>query len=80
MDEQEGARRELIQTVRHGVNLSRQNVVINGKMADAFEARQGGVTVLPVDVLRDYAGVLRGEAESCLRLAAVIEGEIASRQ
>jgi hypothetical protein len=79
MDENEGARRELIQTVRHAADLSRQNVEINGKMAAAYGSRQGGVTALPTELLNVYAQILRDEAASCLRLAEAIEHEAGLR-
>jgi hypothetical protein len=79
MDEQEGARRELIQHTRNTMKSARANADISRRTAAAYRARQPGVRALPVELLRDYADALREEAAAGLALAEAVEGEIAAR-
>lgn len=79
MDEQEGARRALIQSTRHGLDLSRQNADINRRTAAAYAAGQAGITGLPIDLLEEYAAALRDEAASCIQVAEAMRVEIQRR-
>jgi len=79
MDEREGERRALVQSVRHGIRLSRENADANRKMARAYGARAAGIDFLPGEVLQDYASALRDEATSNIELADAMLAEIARR-
>ena len=74
MEPEEGARREVIQTVRHGIDSSRRNVEFISATARAWTARKPGRFV-PAEMLRQWEETLREEAASYLLLADAIREE-----
>src|SRR5690349_11188626 len=79
-DEREGARRALIQSTRHGMELARSQTDLARRMARSYAGRAAGVTGIPDDLLREYEGVIRAEAAALTALADAMRGELANRR
>ena len=60
MDEHEGARREMIQTIRQGVKVTRAAVEKNDAMAHAYASAHPTLARVPAEELAERASVARG--------------------
>ncbi len=81
MDELEGARRARIQITRQGVNLIREDIEANRKLATAYHTSlRADVGLIPLDLLQEYEEAVREQAASCLAVADVLRAEREQRE
>lgn len=81
MDENEGAKRALIQSTRRGIDLVRDQIELNRKLARAYMGeKRADVALLPDDLLHEYEAAVRKEAESSVALADALRVELDSRR
>jgi len=75
----EGERRALIQSTRHGVRMIQESISTNRRMAAAYRGRGLGAAELPAELLAEYEQALRDSAVSEVELADALRGELQLR-